>query len=107
MMVAAYHSDPDATPVNELRSDAGISVPDGVPLPEGLEEVRIPGGMYARHAHIGKFDVLGDAWSRFMAEGIPARGLQLAEGPALEIYRSDMSTTPPEQFHTDLLAPVR
>lgn len=107
MMVAAYQHDPDATPVDELRSDAGISIPDTVAVPAGLEELRIAAGRYAKYTHIGRFDVLGDVWSRFMGEAIPASGLRVADGPALEIYRSDMRTTPPDQLQTDLLVPLQ
>ena len=107
LMVAAYQDDPDATPVEELHSDAGISVPDGVPLPDDVNELRIAGGPYARYEYTGPFTGLGDAWSRFMGEALPASGHIVADGPALEIYRSDMRTTPPELFRTDLLVPVR
>jgi AraC family transcriptional regulator len=106
MMVAAYHDDPEATPVAELRSDAGISVPDAVVLPSGLEELRVPGGRYIKHTYIGPYSALNDVWSRFMGEAIPASGQTLIDGPALEIYRSDMRTTPPEQLRTDLLVPI-
>ena len=106
-MVDLYHDDPEATAVHELRSDAGFSVPEGVPLPQGLEERRIAGGRYARYTHIGPYDMLGDVWTRFMGEGLPASEYQVIDGPALEIYRNDPSTTPPDQLHTDLLVPIR
>jgi AraC family transcriptional regulator len=107
MMIALYDDDPDGRPPEELRSHAGITVADGMALPEGLTERRIAGGAYARYSHIGTFDVLGDVWARFMGEAMPASGQALVDGPALEIYRSDMRTTPPAEFRTDLLVPVR
>jgi len=107
LMIATYDDDPEATPVEELRSRAGISIPEDVPLPDGAEEQRIRGGAYARYTHIGPFEMLGDVWSRFMGEALPASGHEFADGPALEIYRSDMRTTPKEQLRTDLLVPVR
>lgn len=106
LMVATYDNDPDATPPEELTSRAGISIPDDAAIPDGLTEQRLEGGPYARYTHIGPFDVLGDVWSRFMGEAIPASGHTLSAGPALEIYRSDMRTTPKEQLRTDLLVPV-
>jgi AraC family transcriptional regulator len=107
MMLAMYDDDPDGKPVEELRSRAGISIPENVPLPAGTEEQRIDSGTYARYTHIGPFDKLGDVWSRFMGEALPASGHLVADGPALEIYRSDMRTTPKEQLRTDLLVRVR
>ncbi len=103
MMIAAYHDDPEATPPAELRSEAAISVPDGVPLPPELGEMRLDAGTYACTKHVGPFSGLGDAWSRFMGEALPALQVKIADGPAYEIYKSDMRTTPPEALRTELL----
>ncbi len=107
IMLATYDDDPDGKPPEELRSHAGISIPDEVPLPHGAVEQRIEGGTYARYTHIGAYDILGDVWSRFMGVALPASGRLLADGPALEIYRSDMRTIPKDKLRTDLLVPVR
>jgi AraC family transcriptional regulator len=107
MMLATYDDDPDGKPAEELRSRAAITIAEDAPLPDGTEEQRIAAGTYARHTHIGPYDQLGDVWSRFMGEALPASGRVLADGPAIEIYRSDMRTTPPDQWRTDLLVPVR
>lgn len=107
MMIATYDDDPEGKPADELRSRAGISIPEGIPMPEGLEEQRVPGGVYACYTHRGGYELLGDVWSRFMGEALPASGHVVAEGPALEIYRSDMRTTPKAEWQTDLLVPVK
>ncbi len=107
LLIAAYHDDPDATPIEELRSEACVTIPDGVAMPAGLEERHITAGPYARYIHIGPYEVLGDVWSRFMGEGLPSSGFEVIEGPSLEIYRNDFRTIPPEQLHTDLLVPCR
>jgi AraC family transcriptional regulator len=102
LMVAIYHDDPDSTPQNELRSDAAISVPDGVPLPEGLAEQRIPAGRYAVAVHVGPYEQLGDAWARFMGEWLPASGQRVGTGSSYEIYRNDPRTTPKDQLVTEM-----
>lgn len=107
LMVATYDDDPEGKAAEELRSRAGISIPEGIAMPEGLEEQRIAGGDYACHTHMGGYETLGDVWSRFMGEALPSSGHALAEGPALEIYRTDMRTTPKAEWRTDLLVPVR
>ncbi len=106
MMLAVYPQDLEATPEAELRSHAGITIPEGVAVPDGLQELRVAGGRYARATHIGTFDKLGAAWSRFISEAVPASGYRRKDGPALEIYRSDMRTAPPEELRTDLLVAV-
>ncbi|MCC7052619.1 MAG: AraC family transcriptional regulator [Gemmatimonadaceae bacterium] len=107
LMIALYHDDPDATPPEELRSCAAVSVAESAVLPTGVEELRLQGGSYARHTHVGAFDALNVVWPRFLGEALPASGYALLDGPALEIYRSDLRTTPRDEVRTDLLVPVR
>ncbi len=67
-MIALYYDDPESTPQDQLRADAAVAVPDGVPLPEGLGEERIRAGRYATTVHVGPYERLGDTWARFMGE---------------------------------------
>ncbi len=107
LMLATYDQDPEGVPADELRSRAGITLAESAPLPAGTEEQRIAAGRYARHTHIGGFEHLGDVWSRFLGEALPSSGHLIADGPAIEIYRSDMRRTPKAELRTDLLVPVR
>ena len=43
-MIAIHHDDPETTPPADLRSDAAITVGEGVALPGELPDLRIPGG---------------------------------------------------------------
>jgi AraC family transcriptional regulator len=106
MMMAVYDDDPDGKPADELRSHAGISIPEPVPIPDGTVEQRIAAGAYARYSHVGPYEKLADVWSRFVREALAASGYTLVKGPAIEIYRSDMRTTPKEKLRTDLLLRV-
>lgn len=106
LMVAIYHDAPDDKPPAELRSDAGLSVAAERPLPDGLRELRVPEGRYARTTHVGSFAGLGDTWARLMGEWLPQSGLTLADGVSYEIYRSDMRTTPESELRTDLYVPI-
>lgn len=69
VMIALYHDDPDTVPLAQLRSDAGIAVPEQVRLPEGLVAQRIPAGRYAWTVHVGPYEQLGDAWRGSWASG--------------------------------------
>jgi len=106
MMVALYHDDPEATPAAELRSDAGIVVPEDTKLPAGMTEQRIPAGTYACTMHIGPYERLGDTWMRFMGEWIPASGRRIGGGPSFELYLNDPRSTPPEQLKTEICVPI-
>ena len=105
-MIALYHDDPDSTPADQLRSDAGVTVPEGTPLPEGVVEIRIPASRYAQYVHEGPYATLGDSWSRLLGHWLPASGHRLADRPSFEIYRNNPMTTPPEQLRTEIYAPL-
>lgn len=101
-MLGAYYDDPGAVPPDKLRSMAAVVVPKDAAIPGGLEEAFLNGGTYARFTHIGSFEGLPKAWDRFARELLPASGRTPLPEPALEVYRSDMTTTPVEKLHTDL-----
>ena len=106
MMLALYYDDPEITPASQLRSDAGITVPDDVPLPPEVVEKRLPAGRYARSTHLGPYDTLGDTWSRMMGEWLPDSGERIGGGASFEVYRNTPADTRPEDLRTDLYLPI-
>ncbi len=106
-MVAIYHDDPDSVPPHQLRSDAAVTVPAGVKMPDGLVERRLPGGRYACAVHVGPYEQLGDAWSRFMGEWLPASGERVADAPSYEVYLNDPTTTPKAELRTAMYLPLQ
>jgi AraC family transcriptional regulator len=101
-MLAIYHDDPRTTPAAELRSDAGIVIDEGVTLPEGLVERRIPGGRFARTIHVGPYDELPEIWRRFGGEWLARSGHKRHGGASFEIYRNTPGEVPPEKLITEL-----
>jgi AraC family transcriptional regulator len=106
-MLAIYHDDPETTPPSELRSDAGLTFAKEARLPKGLEEHKLPAGRYARTTHVGPYEELGDVWTRFMGEWLPASGERLADSPSYEIYRNTPENVKPQELRTDLYVPLR
>ena len=105
-MIALYHDDPESVAPDELRSDAGVVVPDDFALPPGVTEQRLPAGRYASTVHVGPYDHLGDAWQRFMGEWLPASGERVAASPAMETYLNNPETTPKAEWRTRLSIPL-
>jgi AraC family transcriptional regulator len=105
VMLAVFHDDPRVTPAEQLRSDAAIVVGEGTRLPEGLTEQMLSGGRYARGTHVGSYEGLRTAWPQFM-ESLGAGGHRPRTGPAFEVYRNDMRTTPEAELRTDLYMPI-
>jgi AraC family transcriptional regulator len=85
-MVAIHHDDPEATPASELRADAGLVVPFEAPAPDGLHEVIIPAGRYAKLIHTGTYETLGDAWSQLMGSWLGDSPYRIGNGPSYEQY---------------------
>jgi AraC family transcriptional regulator len=78
-MVAIYHDDPDSTPADQLRSDAGL---------------------------VGPYEQLGDVWARFFGEWLPASGRRLGAGVSYEIYRNTPAEVPKKDLITDLFISI-
>jgi AraC family transcriptional regulator len=105
-MMALYHDDPETTPEEKLRSDAALTIPADAKVPDGLTELMIPAGRYARMTHVGPYDNLGDAWARLMGEWLPSSGHRVGEGAAYEVYRNNPTDTKPSDLVTELYVPL-
>jgi AraC family transcriptional regulator len=105
-MIAIYHDDPEATPPDQLRSDAGIAVPEHATLPASLVEQRLVAGRYASTVHVGGYDRLGDTWMRLMGEWLPASGHRMAPGVSYELYLNTPMTAPEERLETAIFIPI-
>lgn len=102
-MVALYYDDPETTPAAELRSDAGFTVTVESALPEGLHQVSIPAGRYARGLHVGRYAELGEALAQLLGQWLPSSGERLARSAlTFDRYLNDPSETPEEKLLTHL-----
>ena len=105
-MIALYHDDPEATPADQLRSDAGIGVTSDARLPRELAEQRLPAGRYAKTVHVGEYEKLADIWARFLGEWLPESGERLGSGPSYERYVNDPRKTPKDKLVTEIYVPI-
>ena len=105
-MLAIYHDDPETTPADALRAEAGMTLPSNATMPAGLDEHIVPAGRYAHATHIGPYERLGDVWARLMGEWIPASGERIADGPSYEIYANTPMDTPKDELRTEIYVPL-
>lgn len=101
-MLAIYYDDPETTPVEELRSDAALTVGSGRQLPSALTEKTLPAGKYARSMHVGSYEGIGDAWIRFLGRWLPQSGHAIGSGVCFERYLNTPMHVPTEQLRTEL-----
>ena len=105
LFVGVYHNDPSATPVEELRSDAGVTVPDDATVPSGLQQGRLPGGRYAKGVHRGSYSGMTEAWGSLWS-AVHDSGAKPRPVSPFEIYVCDMDATPEDELITELYVAV-
>jgi AraC family transcriptional regulator len=84
--VALFYDDPDSTPADQLRSDAGAFVPDGTTSDDPrVHLVQVQGGSYSVTTYVGSYDGLPAAWGEFSKCELP-EGYTYRNTPPFEIY---------------------
>lgn len=104
--LGVFLDDPNEVPEVDLRAMAAISVAEDLPLPEGMQQMRVAGGRYAVLRFTGAYEGLPAAWQWLYDSWLPASGEALRDAPSLEVYRSDPDKVPPEQLVTEILVPL-
>ena len=105
--LAIYYDDPDATPVERLRSHACLTVPAGFgAAPEGFELLELEGGEHAVGLHRGPYDRLHESYRWLFGQWLPSSGREPANRAVHEIYVNDPRTTPPGDLVTHVCIPL-
>ena len=105
-MIGIYYDDPQTTPANELRSEAGIRVAENVTLPAGLQDQHLSPGKYAVATHVGSYEQLGDTWARLLGEWLPQSGHRLRPGASYELYVNDPMHVAASELRTEIYQPI-
>jgi AraC family transcriptional regulator len=105
-LVGVYYDSPGAVPDSALRSHAGAVLPDDVPVPDGLDELHLPGGRHAVLTLRGPYSGLAAAWQHLYATAMPEAGVSPADAPAFEVYLNDPYDAQPEDFLTEIRVPL-
>ena len=100
-MIAVYFDSPELTPEHDLHSAAGVELLGDRTTPEGMTELVIDGGTWARYQHVGPYSGLGDAWNKF-SKWLVTEGFEFGMEPAYEVYVNDCTKVRPEEVLTDL-----
>jgi AraC family transcriptional regulator len=105
-MIGIYYDDPETTPAEKLRSEAGIRVSDTASVPAGLIDQRLSAGRYAMTVHVGPYDQLGEVWARLLGEWLPKSGHRIRSGASYELYLNDPTRVPKDQLRTEIYQPI-
>lgn len=106
-ILAIYHDNPDVTPVDKLRADACITVPEGTKTKRDIGAMTVPGGLFAvAHAEIDQTQY-GEAWNRLIGEWMPQSGYQPDERMCYELYLNNPNEHPERKHIVDICEPIR
>jgi AraC family transcriptional regulator len=96
LSIGISYDDPDVTEPDKIRFDAC----------DGVDKQCIAGGDYAVMIHKGDYGGLHACYRWLYGEWLPNSGREPKSAPSLEIYRTDPSTTPPEENITEIRVPL-
>jgi AraC family transcriptional regulator len=105
-IVGVVHDDPEVTPPERIRYDAGLIVNQDV-KPAGEVGVQdIGGGAYAVAEHRGPYAGLGDTYATLCGQWLPVAGREPRSAAALEIYCNSPRDTAPQDLLTEIYIPL-
>ncbi len=89
-----------------LHYVAGVEVSSDYVAPEGFKVVTIPAGNYFEVTHTGNISSLAQSYAMAYGVEFPQAGLEMREGPHLELYNSQLDPNS-EEFTMGILIPVK
>lgn len=102
-----YHDDPGSVPAQDLRSDACMTVPEGVAAAEGVRILDLPPMRLAVLVFKGPYAELEGAYHWIYRDWLPASGEEPADQPCREEYLNDCRSLPPAEWLTAVMVPLR
>ncbi len=102
-----FHDDPDTTPPDKLRSDAAITVGEGVEAEGELQVGKLAGGKYAVAIHKGPYSKLIDSYRWLYGQWLPTSGQEPGNVPCFEKYLNDPQSTAEEELLTEIYIPLK
>ena len=106
-MLGIYYDNPEVTPPEKLRSDAALTVGDGVEAEGDVQVGEVAGGEYAIATHKGPYSGLMDAYRWLYAVWLPSCGRDPADAPGFEKYLNSPEDTAQADLLTDIYVPLK
>ena len=105
-MIGVYYDDPAAVSPDDLRSFAGLALPETATFDAPLQEVRLPAGPHAILRFQGPYDGLPAAYDQLYRDWLPKCGRQPADSPIFENYLNTPMDTAPADLVTEICLPL-
>ncbi|OWU86103.1 AraC family transcriptional regulator [Oceanicola sp. 22II-s10i] len=106
-MIAIFYDDINTVPEAELTSFAALVAQNDMPLPEGLEERRLPPGPAAVLTFRGPYADLPQGYDHLFRTWFPASGREPSGEALYELYLNTPLDTAPEDLVTEIHFPLK
>lgn len=104
--IGIYYDDPSAKALGELRSEAGLTLPDGTAIEADMQWRFVGGGPVAKLIHKGPYADLDVAYAYLYHVWLPQAGRQPGEAPCFEEYLNNPRLLPPSEWLTAVHLPL-
>ena len=101
-----YHDDPMTVAEKDLRSDACLTVPEGIAAGDGVRILDLPPTRVATLLFKGPYAELEPVYTWLYREWLPNSGEEPADQPPREEYLNDPKALPPSEWLTAIMIPL-
>ncbi|MEZ5648383.1 MAG: AraC family transcriptional regulator [Alphaproteobacteria bacterium] len=105
--IGIYYDDPASIAEENLRSKAGLVVPDSFHIEPPLTRAEITGGTYAVLRHQGPYADMRSAYNWLYGTWLVQSGYETADAPIFEDYLNNPREVAPQDLLTDIYLPLR
>ncbi len=105
-VLGVYFDSPEEVAEADLLSFAGAEFA-GDAIPEGMEEVTLPGGKAAVLTCKGPYSGIQTAYHSLFGNWLPQSGEEPADQPCYEIHLNNPRGTAPEELLTEICLPLK
>ncbi|SHF73550.1 transcriptional regulator, AraC family [Bacteroides faecichinchillae] len=101
-----YHDDPKVTPVDKLRTDVCMVIPENVAPKGDIGFKQIPAGRYATFIYKGSYEHLQAVYDTIYGKYLPEMECTIRDEASAERYLNNPCCTAPEDLLTEIYIPV-
>jgi AraC family transcriptional regulator len=105
-MIGIYYDDPGIVAEAELRSKAGVVLPDAVEVAAPVSSTHVRGGRYAVLQHKGPYADMAAAYEWLYGEWLVQSEHEAADAPVFEEYLNNPKDTAPSELLTEICLPL-
>jgi AraC family transcriptional regulator len=108
LFLSSYENDPRTTPLDQLKLDACMSIPQGTEVDEDIQKKVLPGGQYAvMYTELSGPDEYGPVWDAVVAWSEKNNYEIDLTRPSYEIYLNNPEEHPKKHHILDICLSVK